>query len=153
MTGDERALAMRARLPLPSTWRVAWCLPNTALGLAFSLLSRCWPSAARGILIATSDRGLARYFLARRGFYAITFGRVVITTGPLTEELLAHELEHVRQYERLGPLFIPLYLWEQARRGYRRNRFEQAAVAAAQRIADRLGNEAGDTVIVPTHGR
>ena len=53
------------------------------------------------------------------------------------EAVRAHELVHVRQYERWGALFVPAYLasslWHCPRGGcaYRDNRFEREAYAAA----------------------
>ena len=65
-----------------------WTLPNSLLGLAFCLLSGAKPRPIGGMLVAESNRGLARVFLTQRGFGAITFGRVVISTVPLTPSLL-----------------------------------------------------------------
>jgi hypothetical protein len=65
---------------------------------------------------------------------ALTIGHVII--GKNRESLTRcrnHERVHVRQYERWGPLFPPLYLLSSAAalvRGmdpYRDNRFEQEA--------------------------
>lgn len=81
-------------------------------------------------------------------FQAITFGHVVIG---LDRDTLAacrlHERVHVRQYERWGLLFFPLYLGSSAialLRGhhpYWHNRFERQAYweerAAAQREGPR----------------
>jgi hypothetical protein len=118
------------------TWLGAlWALPNTLVGLAFVLLSAAWPRAREGLLVAESNRGLAALFLTRRGFGAITFGRVVVSATPVTPRLLAHESHHARQYEVLGPFFIPVYLWLQARHGYWRNPLEQEAEACAKSAA------------------
>jgi hypothetical protein len=103
------------------------------LGLLFALGSGAVPRARAGLLVAESNRGLAYLFLTRRGFGAITFGRVLITTVPLTPRLLVHESHHARQYEVLGPYFIPCYLYLQARHGYRGNPLELEAEACAER--------------------
>ncbi len=108
-----------------------WSLPNTLLGLGFALLSGVVPSARGGLLVAQSNYGLAYLFLTRRGFGAITFGRVVVSAAPITPGLLAHESHHSRQYEVLGPFFLPTYLWLQARRGYATNPLEREAEACA----------------------
>jgi hypothetical protein len=42
-------------------------------------------------------------------YRAMTLGHVVLCVDEIDAALLAHELVHVRQYERLGPLFIPAY--------------------------------------------
>jgi len=109
----------------------AWTLPNSLLGLAFAFLSWTKPSPMAGLLVARSNKGLARLFLTQRGFGAITFGRVVISAIPLTPELLMHEGHHAWQYGRLGPLFLPVYLWHQARGGYSANPLEREAAACA----------------------
>ncbi|HWL64890.1 MAG TPA: hypothetical protein VNP73_02855 [Actinomycetota bacterium] len=63
-------------------------------------------------------------------YRAVTFGHVVLCVDELDEGVLAHELVHVRQYEKWGPLFIPAYLvaagMARVRGGHahRDNRFE-----------------------------
>jgi hypothetical protein len=114
------------------TWLgLLWSLPNTALGVAFALLSAAWPRPRQGLLVAQSHRGLAHLFLTRRGFTAITFGRVVVSAVPLTPRLLVHESHHARQYEVLGPFFVPIYLFLHAWRGYWANPLEVEAEACA----------------------
>jgi hypothetical protein len=114
------------------TWLGAlWSLPDTLVGIAFAIASGSLPRARQGLLIAHASHGLASWFLTRRGFGAITFGRVIVTTIPLTPHLLMHESHHVRQYEVLGPIFIPWYLWLQAQSGYARNQLELEAEACA----------------------
>jgi hypothetical protein len=72
--------------------------------------------------------------LLEGGASAITFGDVVLGTGRAAlDSTRAHERVHVRQYERWGPLFIPLYLaaslWAavRGRHPYYDNPFERAA--------------------------
>src|SRR5438094_9545338 len=74
-----------------------WSLPNTLIGLGFALLSFSVPRPRDGLLLAESNRGLAYLFLTRRGFGAITFGRVVVSAIPITAHLLVHESHHSRQ--------------------------------------------------------
>lgn len=113
-------------------WGAVWTSPNTLLGIGFTLLSGALPRPERGLWIAIAHRGLAHVFLTQRGFGAITLGRVVVSTSPLSGALWVHEEHHVHQYERLGPLFLPLYLWYHARRGYWNNPFEIEAEACAR---------------------
>ena len=104
-----------------------WTAPNTLLGLIFGLLAFQLPRVAHGILIFD---GPARGFLALLRLFrrsAITYGHVVLSNRPLEGRLLVHELHHVRQYERLGPLYIPLYVLIWAFTGYRGHPFEEAA--------------------------
>lgn len=123
------------------TWLGAiWSLPNSVIGLGFALLSGAVPRPRDGLLVAQSTRGLAHWFLTRRGFGAITFGRVVISAIPLTPHLLMHESHHTRQYEVLGPYYLPIYLSLHARVGYARNPLEReaeecAAAAATGRVS------------------
>lgn len=116
------------------TWLGAlWGAPNTLVGLLFAFLSGAIPRPRGGLLVAEhADRGLTWLFLTRRGFGAITFGRVVVSTGKVTPEQRMHEEHHARQYEVLGPLFIPIYLWHQARGGYWHNPLEREADACAR---------------------
>ncbi len=73
--------------------------------------------------------------LARQGWAsAITLGEVVLYERPeLIPVLHAHEMVHVHQYRRWGPLFLPAYglesafQWLRTGDGYRSNRFEAAA--------------------------
>ena len=110
-----------------------WSLPNTLIGLGFAALSFTWPRGSNGLLLAESNRGLAYWFLTRRGFGAITFGRVITSAVPITPGLLAHESHHCRQYEILGPWFVPVYLFLQARYGYAANPLEREAAACGER--------------------
>lgn len=64
----------------------------------------------------------------------MTLGHVVIgQTSAALDIARRHELVHVRQYERWGPLFLPLYgafslaLWLRGRDAYRENPFEREA--------------------------
>ncbi len=108
----------------------AWASPNTLLGLVLGALSFQRPRLAAGIVIFDGPvRGsLWAIRLFRRS--AITLGHVVLGNRPVEGRLLVHELHHVRQYERLGPLYLPVYLAIYAFTGYRRHPFEVAATRA-----------------------
>lgn len=65
---------------------------------------------------------------------AITFGHVILgRTEAVLDISREHELIHVRQYEKWGPIFGPAYLgcslllWLQGKDGYRENPFEREA--------------------------
>ena len=65
---------------------------------------------------------------------AMTLGHTVLGLDePSLDHAQPHELVHVRQYERWGPLFIPAYLgcwfvlWLKGKDGYRDNPFEREA--------------------------
>jgi hypothetical protein len=116
-----------------TTLGALWTFPNTLLGLLFALCSGVVPRPRAGLLVAESNRGLAYLFLTRRGFGAITLGRVVTSAIPVTSRLLVHESHHARQYEVLGPFFLPVYLSLHARHGYSGNPLEREAEACAER--------------------
>jgi hypothetical protein len=93
-------------------WYYLWASPNTALGLAVAALSPRW-RVQDGVLEVHG--GLAswvcRNALIPGGASAMTLGHVVLgRDARCLERAHSHELVHVRQYERWGPLFIPAYL-------------------------------------------
>jgi hypothetical protein len=77
--------------------------------------------------------------LVLRDWLAITIGRTVFAWRALTDDELEHELEHVRQWGRLGVRYPLAYFAESMRarraggRWYRDNLFEAEARAAARR--------------------
>jgi hypothetical protein len=87
-----------------------WAGPTTLLGIAAALTSLSVPRRAGPILLCRSSRGFARWFLLRRGYHAIALGHLVLMAEEASPDLLPHEMVHVRQSERWGPLFIPAYL-------------------------------------------
>lgn len=109
--------------------RVAWAAPWSAVGLLLApfFRSRRW---TQGVLLCEGASWPRRLGWRYR---AITFGHVILCVDRADDALLAHELVHVRQYERWGPFFIPAYavaaMWTRARgRGaYADNPFELAA--------------------------
>ena len=121
--------------------RYAWALPATAVGLLVAACALCAGASARLVDgVIEVDGGRLVEFVRRtrraRGFVAITFGHVIIGVDHSTLHCVrAHERVHVRQYERWGPLFIPLYLgssivqWLGGRDAYADNRFEREACA------------------------
>jgi hypothetical protein len=104
-----------------------WASPNTLLGLVLGLASFQRPREVGGVLLFDdSPRGFTTILrLFRRA--AITFGHVILSNRPVEGRLLAHERHHVWQYERLGPLYLPVYLVVWVFTGYRRHPFEMAA--------------------------
>lgn len=114
-------------MPLLRALAYVWTSPNTLLGLLLGLLAFQRPRRTDGILVFDSRvRGSIRALrLFRRS--AITYGHVVLSNRRVEGSLLVHELHHVRQYERLGPLYLPLYVLIWLFMGYRRHPFEEAA--------------------------
>jgi hypothetical protein len=64
---------------------------------------------------------------------AQTVGRYVLARETIPAEIIAHECEHIRQWERFGPLFLTSYMglsalaFMRGRRPYWDNEFEVAA--------------------------
>jgi len=73
-----------------------------------------------------------------RDWLAITIGRTIFAWRELNDRELEHELEHVRQWGRMGVRFPIAYLAESVRvrragkRWYHDNRFEADARSAAE---------------------
>ena len=121
----------------------AWASPATAIGLLFmTVAAACGGAKLRrvdGVLEISGGRLLgAVRRIPRFGFVAITFGHVVMGVDDVClAEARAHEHVHVRQYERWGILFFPLYAASslvQIARGrdpYRDNAFEREARTGA----------------------
>ena len=90
--------------------------------------------------------GIVTVLLGSRWIRArgMTLGHVVLGTSNSDLQLVrAHEWVHIRQYERWGPLFIPVYLacsiglYLRGRNGYLENPFEiEAYEADRQRSND-----------------
>ena len=103
-------MALPSANRLAATGHYLWAGPATLLGLAAALASFSLPRIQGRIALSRSNRGFAHWFLTRRGYCAITLGHLVLTTPEASPEILAHEMVHVRQAERWGPLFLPAYL-------------------------------------------
>ena len=121
---------------------IAWASPWTCVGLfvgAVGLLSG--GRARRGPGIIEFHGGAVSkllYWLPSEPF-AMTLGHTVLGLSEAALDLAQpHELVHVRQYERWGPLFIPAYLgyWLvlrlQGKDGYWDNPFEREAYDRAK---------------------
>ncbi len=128
--------------------RVWAALPGDVLGY---MVMRCSGIAApirvvqaAGVTaLVVEDARTSRYL--DTGFmpiYAQTLGRYVFCRARLDPATLAHECEHIRQWRRLGPLFLPLYFGASAtavvrrRRAYWDNAFEVAARRKAESNPD-----------------
>jgi hypothetical protein len=119
-------------MPLLRLLAYVWASPNTVIGLLFGLLAFQRPRVTEGILVFDRHPRGSAWMLGRIRRAAITYGHVVVSNRPVQGSLLAHELHHVRQYEHLGPLYLPLYVLIWVFMGYRGHPFEEAA-----RLAER----------------
>jgi RHS repeat-associated protein len=98
-------------------------------GTAVAIFSSGDVSRENGVTFYENCWG-ACWFLKFTDAYAITLGHNVFAEGPIYPELKRHELTHVRQGDEYGLLWPLAYLWEM-RHGYKCNRFEEEARAAA----------------------
>ncbi|CAN5290744.1 hypothetical protein BH20ACT8_BH20ACT8_14450 [soil metagenome] len=123
------------RTPAGRALAYLWASPVTAAGLLAGLAGGGTTQVRDGALLFTGTRGPTAALMRCRGFDAMALGHVVVARGaPPSAALLRHELVHVRQAERLGPLMAPAYLGLLAAYGYARHPMERAA-RAAQRAA------------------
>ncbi len=100
--------------PLLRAVRYLWASPNTCLGVCVGAMSLCCGGGvtARDGVVGFTGRLIELIFdrLPIRPI-AMTLGHVVLARNRDCFLItLPHELVHVRQYERWGPLFIPAYL-------------------------------------------
>ena len=131
-------------MTLVALLRYAWAAPATLVGLAaagaaVSLGARA--RVVRGAIEVSGGRlaaAVARLPAGMR-FSAITFGHVILGLAPdVLDRLRSHEQAHVRQYERWGLLFFPLYAgasvvaWLGHRSPYWHNHFEAEARRQAE---------------------
>jgi len=110
------------------------------IALSGARMTRSVDVDGAGRVLLAEDPRLARWLdVVPHAPTAMTFGRFVVARAPLSDRLVLHEAEHVRQWGRLGPLFLPAYLCAGAvarmlgADSYAGNRFERAAVDASER--------------------
>jgi hypothetical protein len=120
--------------------RYAWASPVTVVGLVAAGVFALGGARVRRVAGVLECTGGPVAHLPGRRFVAITLGHVVLARDAATADACrVHERAHVRQYERFGPLMVPLYLASSAwallrgRRAYFDNAFERDARAAEQR--------------------
>jgi hypothetical protein len=123
--------------------KIVWASPWTLFGLLIGSIG-----LLTGARVQRTGRVLEfwgggaetflRIFPWVAGASAVTFGHVVLARNQdCLESCRLHELVHVRQYERWGPLFVPVYLffwailWLVGRHPYLDNPFERQAFEEA----------------------
>src|SRR5687767_5118580 len=107
---------------MASVIRYVWAFPATLVGLAVGLVAMLAGASARRVEGTLEIGGGALGRMVARApsimnFAAITLGHVIIGQDEAALACCrAHERVHVRQYERWGVLFFPLYaassLWQ-----------------------------------------
>lgn len=85
-----------------------------SIGTGVALTSTGDRRRVDGVTIYENCRGTCSVPFAG-GATAITLGHSIFGRAKVSEGLLLHELEHVRQGDRFGRLWIPAYLLEQLR--------------------------------------
>ncbi|RIK69979.1 MAG: hypothetical protein DCC67_21000 [Planctomycetota bacterium] len=127
-------------MPSPrTTLAIFWALPWSAIGLAIGVLGLASGGRMqrRGRTLEFYGGAVApllRSMPAGAGAIAMTWGHVILgQSAAALDAARQHELVHVRQYERWGPLFGPAYLlcsavtWVRGGDAYRDNPFEREA--------------------------
>ena len=116
---------------------ILWAIPWTLVGLGVGIVG--WATGGRIRLragIVECHGGAVAWLLQRLPIepMAMTLGHTVLGRSEAALDITrAHELIHVRQYERWGPFFVPAYLacsfvlWMKGRDAYRENPFEREA--------------------------
>ena len=131
---SSRLEAWIPQAPATAGARVAatvWAAPMTLVGLLAGMAAGVRPRVRDGVVLFAPAQGLTGQIIRRRGFAATGLGHVIIAADEPSPALLAHELVHVRQAERLGPFMAPAYLALLAVHGYERHPMERAARLAA----------------------
>jgi hypothetical protein len=120
-----------------------WASPYTLLGLVIGVAGLCTGGRARlrGPTVEFYG-GLVQRLVAclppGPGVMAITLGHTILgQSAAALDAAREHELVHVRQFQRWGPLMGPAYLlsslvlWMRGRNAYRDNPFEKEAYGEA----------------------
>lgn len=135
----------------PFLW--AWASPWTIVGIGVGLIGCLSGGKLRVVRGAVEFSGGFVTWLLRRlpnSPMAMTVGHTILGLTPKDLEVARdHEHVHVRQYERWGPLFVPVYLGLSAllslrgKNSYRDNPFEIEAYAISDPNTVRRNQEEG----------
>lgn len=115
-----------------------WAFPVTLLGLIAVGLTAVTGGCVQQVSgVIEACGGFSAWILERvlgRRVCAMTIGHVILGIDkPFLSRAREHEHVHIEQYEKWGPLFVPLYLgssllaWLQGKHYYRDNVFEREA--------------------------
>jgi hypothetical protein len=92
---------------------IGWVFFNSLIGIYLGTVGRCDKNYDKfnKVILYTSCKGTTKNFI-EKGLKAgaVTFGNTVLTTEKgLSDDIYLHELQHVKQYLILGPVFLPAY--------------------------------------------
>ena len=128
---------------------VLWTLPNTLLGVLLGVCSLPLGGGCQFLHGALEFHGgLVAWLLKRlpNNIQAMTLGHSIIGRDPDALQVVrVHEHVHIRQYEKWGPFFIPVYLLlsffmlMRGRNPYFDNPFEVEAYACSARLHHSTG--------------
>lgn len=117
-------------------------LDKASLGFkSFAVANGLLPSKPSSINIVNKIPSFIKnFFLDNQGIAAITFGNTIFYFDEITEQILMHELVHVRQYKELGFFgFLKKYLKEYKEKGYSSISLEIEAYSIAGDFSRRKG--------------
>ena len=126
--------------PLLKIVGIIWASPYTLIGLLIGSIGLLFGSRVqvKGRAIEFYDGGV-KWFIHQIPYgqykFAFTLGHVILGQTEASVEMTRnHEAVYIAQYERLGPLLIPVYylasvyVWLVGKRFYRDNPFEREAI-------------------------
>ncbi|MBX3425406.1 MAG: hypothetical protein KF688_06980 [Pirellulales bacterium] len=127
---------------MSSVIRILWASPWSLAGASLGLLGLATGGRAQVRSGVIEFHGGAVTWLLRRmpciEPVAMALGHTVLGQSPAALDVCRkHELVHVRQYERWGPLFVPAYfacsawIWLRGGDPYHDNPFEREAYSLA----------------------
>jgi hypothetical protein len=127
-----------AALLLAHVWASPWTLAGLLVGLiGLALGGRVQRTGRIVEFYGPGTARLLRLTPIPGGAAAMTLGHVVLARDAAAlEHTRSHELVHVRQYERWGPFFVPVYFlagawaWSCGRHPYYDNPFEREAFSS-----------------------
>lgn len=105
---------------------IGWSLLGFVVAIISLPIKIKFEPVAKISVIEVKRLWIGEIFLQRR-IRGMAFGRIILLSEAKNEFTFAHELIHVRQYDRMPLIFPFLYCLETARVGYEKNRFEEEA--------------------------
>lgn len=132
-------------LSLARTIATVWTLPNTFLGLGLGLFNASLPHIYGRVWEIPLRSGPVLAVCRALGISAFTLGNCVLYARQATTPLRVHEGRHVRQYQVLGPLFLPVYYLLLLVYGYEDHPLERDARNFAHKVCLELQRQHRNT--------